>query len=309
MGKHIIYVILKKLHLFRILLRTLRNIALPIIIMLIFTYIFYTIFPDSFENIIDSLIRLFKNIVYSLIGLVENMINSLISAVMQEQVVSKIYQTIYLVFILFITFLVFKEILKVTNWAQRPILALSKNETGLIVVLKMHELYGLFTRYEKKKREIVEWEATQKEKEKKINKVLNIINDYEKRKQKLASQEKYGNKLLSETSEIEKNILLHKISRADNKKANLEKQKKDLTTDISIKKGEMKDINQNAHYIIIERMNYYYFKIYKKYDRCIWLKNKATNYLKKLYSTLYEDLKSIFSKTIKDIMSAFSKLI
>jgi len=309
MGKHIIYVVLKKLRLFRIFLRTLRNIALPIIIIFIFIYIFYTSFPELFESIIDSLIRLFENIVYSLIGLFKNMINSLISTIMQEQVVSKIYQTIYLVFILFITFLIFKEILKVTNWAQGPILALSKNETGLIVVLKIHKLYQLFTKYEEKKREVAESETAQKETENKIKKVSNIINDYEKRKQKLAFQEEYGNERLSRISEIEKKILLHKILRAGNKKADLEKRKIKLVTDISSKGEEMEEFNQNAHEIIVKRMNHYYFRIHEKYERFIWLKNKATNDLKKLYSTLYEDLRGAISKIIRNIISAFTKLI
>ena len=287
-----------KLKLFRALVHTLIRILLYILLVLTLIYILIISIPELFENIINFLMGLLKSVINSIIGFFEYIINSSISTIMQGQVISKIYQIISLLFLFVIVSLIFNKIFKITDWAQPTILSLSKKETRLIVIYKIAELYSLFNKYEKEKKEIIELEATQKKIRNEINKVLNIINNYEKRKPELIFQEKYGNKLISRTSKTEKDILLRKIIKENEKKVNLEDRSINLEKNISDKKTDLEEINQEARATIIEnykeKRNYYN----EKYRNYIKVRNKLINYFKDLPLIIF-----------KGIMSAFNKLI
>jgi len=292
-----------KLKLFRSSLRTLTRTLLLILLVLILIYTLIISFPELFENITNFLIELPKNVLYSIIGLFEYIIAILISTIMQEQVISKIYQIVYLLFLFYIVYHILNKIFKIADWAQPSTLPLSKNKTRIIAFIKIHRLYPLFTEHEKRKEKIDELEGQKKEIKRKINMVSSVIHGYEKRETVL---EKYANKYPPLVSETEKNLLLCWRLNENGKKDDLERQLGDKQIDIEREKLHLENANHEAHDIIIKVVNYCYYKIYKK---CVWFKNKTINYLKKLYSTLYEDLKGAISKITRDIISAFTKLI
>jgi len=282
-----------KLKLFRILVHTLIRALLLIFLVLMLIYILIISIPELLGNITNFLMGLSKNVINSITGLYEHIISSLINAIMQEQVISRIRQTVTLVSLLIAFSFIFFKISKIADWVKPFIPGLAKNEIKVIVFFNMGKICWLFAKYNKQKRKITDLNKEKNEIKREINRVSNIINNYEKRE--LVFQEKYCKGPISRTSELEQNILLCKISKVDKRKKQLQNQCESLKTEISKQEVVLEKNNQEARAIIVDKMHCYYYKIYKK---CVWLKNKLIDYLKELPLIIYKGIISAFTKLI-----------